>query len=414
MWRGESVSVGFNHRGDTLASSDWSGYTRLWEFGTGRELVGNYGVTGPIIGFRQDDLKLATGCGWVGTMLDLFEVAPGQGLETLYEVSEPARSGGGVPIVDKTGKLLAFRTEQGIRLYDFKTGQQVGSATLETNQCFAGFDKDGKNIFITGPEGLVRCPISKPDNQGLITTGESVLVSAECRGPAAISADGTICVAGHDYGDEDIRCQFFRMDNFTKQSETGVQLGMRYSALSPDGSLFASGAWQHPGVNVWDTKTGGRLKRLLDDTENRDSIATVVFSPDGRHLVTGTTFEYRVWEVGSWSLSRRIPQAPGNDWVPMMVFSRDGRILAGTHSRSKIRLHDAATGEVLADLEAPRSKEITGLVFNHDGTQLASCESSDALRLWDLRLIRRQLAELGLDWNQPPYPPVPENLATSR
>ena len=27
------------------------------------------------------------------------------------------------------------------------------------------------------------------------------------------------------------------------------------------------------------------------------------------------------------------------------------------------------------------------------------------LRVWDLRLIRRHLAEMGLDWGLPPYPP---------
>ena len=33
--------------------------------------------------------------------------------------------------------------------------------------------------------------------------------------------------------------------------------------------------------------------------------------------------------------------------------------------------------------------------------------AKDGLRVWDLRLIRRGLAELGLDWGAPPYPEAP-------
>jgi WD40 repeat protein len=146
------------------------------------------------------------------------------------------------------------------------------------------------------------------------------------------------------------------------------------------------------------------IKELLSDEEEKDGATTVAFSPNGRHLVTATAQDYLFWEIGSWSLARRIQEQPSQDFVPMIAFSRDGRILAGTYAMNKVRLHDAVTGEVLADLEAPNSRTITGLAFNHDGTQLAVAESQDALRLWDLRQIRRQLSKLGLDWSQPPYP----------
>ena len=34
-----------------------------------------------------------------------------------------------------------------------------------------------------------------------------------------------------------------------------------------------------------------------------------------------------------------------------------------------------------------------------------------AIRVWDLRLIREQLAKMGLDWDMPSYPPksIPDN-----
>src|SRR5262249_39543826 len=34
-----------------------------------------------------------------------------------------------------------------------------------------------------------------------------------------------------------------------------------------------------------------------------------------------------------------------------------------------------------------------------------------AFQVWDLRLIRRHLADMGLDWELPPYPPLSSDLA---
>src|SRR5262249_4355450 len=98
--------------------------------------------------------------------------------------------------------------------------------------------------------------------------------------------------------------------------------------------------------------------------------------------------------------------------IASMAFSRDGKIFAGTHHANVVRLYDAASGHPLADLEAPNSKPITSLAFNEDGTQLVACESRDALRVWDLRVIRQQLAGMGLDWEEPSSPPPPK-MATS-
>jgi len=49
------------------------------------------------------------------------------------------------------------------------------------------------------------------------------------------------------------------------------------------------------------------------------------------------------------------------------------------------------------------------LAFSPSGTQLAVATEAHVIQLWDLRKLRQQLAELGLDWDQPPYPPAPTN-----
>jgi len=148
---------------------------------------------------------------------------------------------------------------------------------------------------------------------------------------------------------------------------------------------------------VWDSRTGKLVKAL-----EAEGTASLAFSPDGRYLVAGTTDQYVFWQAGSWSQVLSIPQQEGNDFVPMMAFSRDGRIFAGTHSRNIVRLHDAATGEVLADLEPPDPHMVTGISFNADGSRLAACEGFEADRTWELQVIQSHLAPMGLDWRIAP------------
>jgi hypothetical protein len=48
---------------------------------------------------------------------------------------------------------------------------------------------------------------------------------------------------------------------------------------------------------------------------------------------------------------------------------------------------------------------LEALVFSRDGTQLIGVtKDSQCTRVWDLRLIRKGLQELGLDWDSPPFP----------
>jgi len=95
-----------------------------------------------------------------------------------------------------------------------------------------------------------------------------------------------------------------------------------------------------------------------------------------------------------------------------MTFSRDGKILAVCHSWRTIRLINPHTGEELATLEAPKPFMICSLSFNADASLLAvASETGSDCHLWNLRLIRQQLAAMNLDWDMPPFPPEDAALA---
>jgi hypothetical protein len=75
-----------------------------------------------------------------------------------------------------------------------------------------------------------------------------------------------------------------------------------------------------------------------------------------------------------------------------------------------VRLVAPDTGKEYARLEAPTQTSFAGLWFTPDGTQLvAAGNQSQALHVWDLRLIRTQLAAMDLDWDLPHYPAAKTN-----
>jgi WD40 repeat protein len=130
----------------------------------------------------------------------------------------------------------------------------------------------------------------------------------------------------------------------------------------------------------------------------------VSFTPDSRWLVVGATDEYAFWDVATGEAGLRIPRdKAATIWGPM-AFSRDGKLMAIARSRWLVQLLEAGTGRELASLEQPHGQAIYWLAFSRSGTQLAV--ATDAVHVWDLRKLREALAELKLDWDQPPFPPL--------
>jgi hypothetical protein len=169
-------------------------------------------------------------------------------------------------------------------------------------------------------------------------------------------------------------------------------------ATHPQGKWAATGTQHGRGVKIWDLANGQPVKELAHE----DWGTKVVFSPDGRWLVTGTPGAFCVWRVEDWERVRVIPRQEAL-YNAGMAFSPDGRILAMSLSQSAIDLFDMESGEVFAKLSAAELSPIWWVFFSPDGTRLGVSTMSGDVRLWDLRAIRAKLRDVGLDWDLPPY-----------
>ena len=73
-------------------------------------------------------------------------------------------------------------------------------------------------------------------------------------------------------------------------------------------------------------------------------------------------------------------------------------------SRTALRLVETQTGTTLAHLECPTIQVAASVAFSPDGSKLVvSTEDKPAVHVWDLRMIRRHLVGMGLDWKAPAY-----------
>src|SRR5262249_32069014 len=143
----KGLHVAFSHRGDLLASSNWDGTTRLWDPGTGRQLVS---ADGHALHFSRDDRWL--GFDLYGPSVGRWEVADGQAYRRLHG----HKSGGAISCLDISpdGRLLASGPGSCARLRDLAARRTAAVLPVGTN-C-ALFDRSNPFLISGGNAGLYR------------------------------------------------------------------------------------------------------------------------------------------------------------------------------------------------------------------------------------------------------------------
>jgi WD40 repeat protein len=386
-WKKQSVLDGrhmyatFSHSGDLLASWAWDGSTRLWDPLGGKELVRTpgYGVQ-----FGRDDRSLAYCLGWeIGS----WEIAHGRECRSL--VPSAAHENGSLNVaIGSNGRLLASTHDDGVRLWDLSTGKEV--AMLAVGRCDAVFDPDGTSLIVNGQAGLQRWPVAPDAQGGSIRPGPpqvlrespahhycGLSLEKDGRRLAMVVGGDEAAVIDRQQPSEDVRIR--------------GHAAISNVSISPDARWIVSGTQFGSGIKVWDARTGELLQDLA-----AGNYGAGVFSPDGKWLVTSSHGEgTHVRETGSWKVRHQLTEGR----CPGVAFSPDSAIVAVAPQPGIVVLYDPLTGRELVRLSAPHPLPISALSFSADGGLLpVACQGQQQVQLWDLKAIRRKLADVGLDW----------------
>ncbi len=379
-WRSGGLQLAFTPDGERLLSNGWENATRVWDWRTGRQLLQMPG--GSNLRCRADGRFLHLD----SSRLSLVELTPGREYRSFVQQSNAGNDVDYWEIrVHPEGRLAVAAMADAARLIDLDTGEELASLPAP------GFGNlfQGKDALLSnGNAGLFRWPIQVArDQPNRWRMGPPKKLNYGTRSVITCDARGEVIGQPMRLGANVVRpgkCITF----------LGPQHDTRGVAISPNGKYAATCSHSgDEGVKVWDTETGQLLVRIPVG-----GMAWAAFSPNGDWLEVAGARCRRLLKVGTWE---------GSPLESSGIFSPDGYQLAAQTDAGAIRLIEFTTGRELARLEGPNAGRIGSLTFTPDGSKLLlNSDDDNAFHVWDLRAIRAQLVEMGLDWDAPPLPPA--------
>ncbi len=298
----------FSPDGKTLATAFWDNTLRLWDVPSQQEIRTMVSADHAFgcAAFSPDGKTLATGYLQHGNKpfvgVRLWDVATGQLRRELPGHTQNVYAVAFHP----DGQTLVSTCRDGVRFWDVQTGTVRRSLPQESVYFNSlAMSPDGKMIALGGGPQIES--YQTPGTIRLLDTATGNVV-ARLAGHAsfvyivAFSPDGKTLASGDYQG-------VVRLWDVGSGKERAVlphSLPVVSLSFSPDGKLLAVGAGSHdrtlnwivqaPGeVKLWDPRTG---KELAVMQSNPPPAMPVVFSPDGKTLVTGAADgTVKLWDV---------------------------------------------------------------------------------------------------------------------
>ena len=241
-------------------------------------------------------------------------------------------------------KIVTASFDGTVKVFDAETGSEL--------------------LTLSGHAGGVYSAVFSPDGSHIATSGRD----NNAKVWDAITGEQLLTLSGHGDG---IIGGFFS--------------GVMSVAYSPDGKQLATGG-ADGNVILWDASTGQQLKQF---SNNGIGITKVVFTPDGKHLLTTTDQPLAVTAAGEDATTQLWELTTGKQ---VFVASQPVRIwgLDINHNGTRfvtggfggiVRIRDIATGQAIFELSS-LTTTVGGVTYSPDDSMLAT-SNRDGIILWD-------------------------------
>ncbi|KAG9122591.1 general transcription repressor, partial [Ceratobasidium sp. 392] len=165
-------------------------------------------------------------------------------------------------------------------------------------------------------------------------------------------------------------------------AETGEPPYIRSVCFSPDSKHLATGT-EDDRLRVWDVETK-QIHKYLDGHTN--DIFSLEFSPDGRLIVSGSADgTIRVWDVETdqCKVLRITESSADHAGVTSVAISPDGQLVAGGSCDGVVRIWEIESG-ALVERPSGHGENVYSVAFMPDGRGLVSGSLDQSVKLWDL------------------------------
>lgn len=406
----EVTDVSWHPDGRWIASCAFDRTVRVWQSASRREVM-RLPISASAVRFSQD-----------GRELVCFDSAGRQMYHYQFQVPTctvfcplPGSSGDvhrqrppwGCAL-SADGMLGLTSSIYGLQYFDAVTGERLGFQSAGHPYEIL-LNPGGDFLFAGGESGLRRLPLRRTS-----VGGHELILTGRKKDPLV---DGQITRMG--WSEKRQRLAFTRNGKVgfvdhpgePKQSAItelrGSPFAMNPVTISPDGRWVVSSAGDggNTGLFIWDADRPG-LPRVLPGYPR---FTQCRFSPDSSRLYAHSERSLTALAADSLEVLWTQPPRSRGETLHQLCLSGDGKLLAAALPPAAIGLFEAATGRPLAVLDHPDAGFTGWLAMDHCGSRLVVTALPDSVTSWDLRELRRQLKELGLDWEMPPYPPAPEH-----
>ncbi len=401
---GLPVSLFFCGRGDLLCSYAWDGTSRFWDIRLGTHLLT---LPFAIDAFEPNSDRFGYEVNAQMTQLGKGEILESDIFSTLYPFGAEGRYACYSIATSRDGRLVASGGgSHGIQIWDISSRKRLASIPIDVHEVV--FRTNPSELISSGlSNGVQRWPIQRlGDTTRIGPPIQASPSSWRCEGAALAADNATLVVAANQ---RDIAI-FNLNDQNPSPRILGQHANARYVSIDAAGRRVASGG-NHPGpdgkLRIWDV-AHGKLLHSIPQTFHQG----VCLSRDGSLLVHSGHTAHSVWDTDTWGLRAEFARSNSGP-SPSAAFSPAGDVLALNADDRSIELVSVADMQIIARLENPDSISHAAMAWSADGTKLLVPNArGHSIHVWDLRTMRGHLAEMGLDWELPPYPPAPPSLPT--
>ncbi len=416
---GNVSSIAYSPNGEILAGASWDGTIRLWETNTG-----NLKTT--ITTKRESDKvrhgvksvlfdphgKILISNNHADDMIQFWDVATGEHIQT---IKGPPDSTNHITL-SPDGNTLVFAGDDGkIRFWDVAANTSIRTLS-GYSQMFRDmtYSPDGSKVVTvsSGPRiyfwdtltGNLTKTYHNPDGANISSV--------------AYSPAGEILACSP--GPDDYNTVFLLDTNTFEHGRVfeGQKNGFEAVAFSPDGSILAGGDY-NGNIFLWDVHNGKTLNEL---NWTEDIIRNLVFSPDGKTIMSSCDSGTCFWDITTGNLIRQHSDyevAVSPDWktyvgiggesdtfgaiclwnlsedeprrtisslpkTHCLAYSPDGQTFVSKHEDGKIHLWDTKTEKIIQTYSGDMNGGIWFLSYSPDGSTLATAGWDSTVLLWDL------------------------------